>query len=130
MEEKPPRLAPIDPDAPYAIRMGLIRKYWYLTLKFSHPFISESGRWEATWNGGEAAEDTEDALLRKVFELMEDCGSDGHLWKTIGEVRDATAADNVILTQRCVCVFCDPKERTITIYHPHRTVLESSQLPH
>jgi hypothetical protein len=127
MEEKPPPLAAIDPSQPYALRMMLIRRYWYLTLKFSHPFISESGRWEASWNGGEAVEDTEPELMLKVLDLLEDCGDEGHLWETFGEKRDPTDSNNVILTQRRVCAFCDAKERVITIYHPNPTVVESSQ---
>ena len=124
-------LAPIDPAAPYALRMMLIRRYWYLTLKFSHPFISDSGHWEASWNGGGNVEAvTEAELLEKVLEVFEDCGDEGHLWKTIGEQRDATNDDNVLLRQRRVCSFCDEKERVIAIYHPGRTVFESSRLPH
>jgi hypothetical protein len=122
-------LAPIDPSAPYALRMMLIRRYWYLTLKFSHPFISESGHWEAAWNGGNAEAVTEAELMEKVLEVLEDCGDEGHLWQTVGEKRDPTDDDNVLLTQRRVCAFCDEKERTITIYRPGRTVIESSR-PH
>jgi hypothetical protein len=59
-------LAPIDPAAPYATRMMLIRRYWYLTLKFSHPFISDSGHWEARWNGG----GVEAVLMEKVLEVL------------------------------------------------------------
>jgi hypothetical protein len=126
MEEKPPPLAPVDLNAPYSLRMMLIRRYWYLTLKFSNPIISESGRWEASWNGGNAEENTEAELMAKVLELLEDCGGEGHLWETIGEKRDSTNSDNVLLTQRLTCVFCDEKQRVIIIYHPNPTVVESS----
>jgi hypothetical protein len=130
MQEKPPPLAPIDPSAPYAMRMMLIRRYWYLTLKFSHPFISESGHWEASWNGGQVEAITEAEMLAKVLEALEDCGSDGHLWETFGERRDPADTDNVLLAQRRVWFLCDPKERVITIYHPGRTVAETSRLSH
>ena len=101
MEERPPPLAPIDPSAPYALRMMLIRRYWYLTLKFSNPFISESGRHEASWNGGEAVADTEAELMVKVLELLEDCGDEGHLWVTASEKRDPVNSENLLMTQLC-----------------------------
>lgn len=107
--------------------MMLIRRYSYLTLKFSNPIISESGRWEASWNGGGTTGDTENALLAKVLEELEDCGSDGHLWETTGEKRDPANSENVILTQRLACAYCDEKDRVMTLYHPNPTVVESSQ---
>jgi hypothetical protein len=128
MEECSP--APIDPNAPYALRMILIRRYWYLTLKFSHPFISESGHWEASWNGGNVEAITEAEMLEKLLELLEDCGDEGHLWETVGEKRDPINSNNVLLAQRRACAFCDEKDRVITIYHPGPTVLEGSRLPH
>jgi hypothetical protein len=127
MEEQPPPLAPAGFNAPYALRMMLIRRYRYLTLKFSNPIISESGPWEASWNGCNAAEDTETALLTKVLDEFQDCGDEGHLWETTGEKRDPTNSNNVILTQRLACAFCDEKERVITLYHPNPTTTESSQ---
>ncbi len=127
MEEQPPPLAPAGLNAPYALRMTLIRRYWYLTVKFSNPIISESGRWEASWNGGNAAEDTETALLSKVLEEFQDCGGEGHLWETTGEKRDPGNSENIILTQRLACAFCDEKERVITLYRPSPTTTESSR---
>lgn len=121
MEEQPPPLATIDPDAPYALRMMLIRRYWYLTLKFSNPFISDSGRWEASWNGGHAVADTEADLMVKALEDLEDCGDENHWWVTVSEKRDPVNSDNVLLTQRLKCVFCDERERLISIYHPDST---------
>jgi hypothetical protein len=118
MEVHPP-LEPIDPDAPYALRMMLIRRYWYLILKFSHPFISESGGWEASWNGGHAVADTEAGLMVKALEALEDCGGENHLWVTVSERRDPVDSDNVLLTQRLKCAFCDERERPISIYHPN-----------
>jgi hypothetical protein len=128
MEEKQPPLAPIDPDAPYALRMMLIRRYWYLTLKFSPPFISESGHWEASWNGGQVQASTEAELMVKALEALEDCGDENHQWQTVGEKRDPTNHDNVILTQRLKCAFCDDRERVICIYYPNPTVTEQHEL--
>jgi hypothetical protein len=125
MEEKPPPLAPIDPSQPYALRMMLIRRYWYLTLKFSNPYISDSGRHEASWNGGDAVADTEAELMVRVLEGLEDCGGDGHLWVTEEEKRDPVNKDNVLLTQRLKCDFCDERVRVICIYHPNPTVTEN-----
>ena len=117
MEEPPPPLAPIDPNAPYALRMTLIRRYWHLVLKFSPPYLSDSGRHEAAWIGGNAAADTEPELLAKVLEAMGDCGSAGHLWESRSEKRDPINNDNVLITQCLTCAFCDERERVITIYH-------------
>lgn len=125
MEEIPPPLAPIDPSAPYAMRMMLIRRYWYLTLKFSHPFISDSGHWEASWNGGHVEAITEAELMVKALEALEDCGDEGHLWQTVGERRVAVNSHYVLLTQRLKCAFCDERERLISIYHPNPTVAEA-----
>ena len=108
------------------MRMMLIRRYWYLTLKFSHPFISDSGHWEASWNGGHVEAITEAELMVKALEALEDCGSDGHLWEMAGEKRDPSDSDNLLITQRLTCVFCDERERVITIYHPGPTATESS----
>jgi len=124
MEEKPPPLAPIDPDAPYALRMMLIRRYWYLTLKFSNPYISESGRHEASWNGGDAVADTEAELMARVLELLEDCGDEGHSWVTESESRDPANSENLLLTQRLKCAFCDERVRVICVYHPSPTTAE------
>jgi hypothetical protein len=71
VEEEPLQLAPIAPDAPYALRMMLIRRYWHLALKFWHPYISDSGRHEASWIGGDAIADTEEELIGKVLCAME-----------------------------------------------------------
>ena len=106
--------------------MTLIRRYSHLNLKFSNPIVSESGKHEASWIGGNAADDTEARLLERVLEAMGDCGSDGHLWESRSETRDPANNDNVLLTQSLTCVFCDPRERVITIYHPHPTVAEES----
>lgn len=126
MEEPAPPLAPPDPSQPYALRMRLIRRYWYLNLKYSNPLISESGKHEASWIGGDAAADTEAGLLEKVLEAMGDCGSEGHLWESRSETRDPVDNDNVLLTQRLTCAFCDERERVIIVYHPHPTVAEES----
>jgi|SRR5450756_110376 len=121
MEETPPSLAPLDPSQPYALRMTLIRRYWHLVLKFTPPYISDSGRHEASWIGGDAIADTEAELLAKVLDEMGDCGDEGHVWVSCGEKRDG---DNVLLTQRLECIFCDGRERVVTVYHPHPTVAE------
>lgn len=118
MGENPPPLAPIDPSAPYALRMMLIRRYYYLTLKFSHPYVSESGRHEASWNGGDAIADTEPELMAKVPEALADCGDEGHLWVTVSEIRDPVNSENMRLTQRLKCVFCDEREQVISVYRP------------
>ena len=126
MQESPPPLAPRDPSEPYALRMTLIRRYSHLNLKFSTPIVSESGKHEASWIGGNAADDTEARLLEKVLEAMGDCGSDGHLWESRSETRDPLDNDNILLTQTLICAYCDPRERVIPVRHPYPTVAEGT----
>ena len=126
MQETPPPPAQQGPSEPYALRMTLIRRYSHLNLKFSTPIVSESGKHEASWIGGNAAADTKTALLGKVLEAMGDCGSDGHLWESRSETRDPLNSENILLTQSLTCVFCDPRERVITICHPYPTAAEGS----
>lgn len=111
--------------------MMLIRRYSYLTLKFSSPVISESGRWESSWNGGRGTiADTEGGLLARVLEELQDCGAEGHWWETTGERRDPVNGEYVILTQRLACAYCDEKEQVITLYHPGPTAAESAGETH
>lgn len=66
------QFAPIDPSLPFAARMELIRQHWGRVLKFSHPFFSDSGRWEATWMpDGHAVADTEAELVEMVRKAIE-----------------------------------------------------------
>ena len=123
MEEPPPPLAPLGTGDPYALRMTIIRRYWHLNLKFSSPLISRSGKHEASWIGGDAIADTEPELLATVLEAMGDCGGEGHSWITDSETRDG---DNLIITQRLECAFCDERERVITLYHPRLTTEDSA----
>jgi hypothetical protein len=126
MEETAPPLAPPGPSEPYALRMTLIRRYSHLNLKFSTPLVSESGKHEASWIGGNATAGTEAALLGKVLEGMGDCGSDGHLWESRSETRDPVDKDYILLTQTLACAYCDPRERVIPVYHPYPTAAEGS----
>jgi hypothetical protein len=128
MEQQLPLPSPASADltATYALRMMLIRRYPYPTLNFFSLVISESGRGEASWNGGKTAAETEPALLAKVLEELQDCGAEAHSWETTGEIADPSNSENIILTQRRICNYCDGKERMITLYHPGPTVTESS----
>jgi hypothetical protein len=66
------QFAPIDPAFPFAARMELIRQHLDRVLKFSHPFFSESGRWEASWMpDGNAVADTEAELVEIVRNAIE-----------------------------------------------------------
>lgn len=50
-----------------ASRIALVAAHAGRVLKITHPFVSDSGRWEATWTGGGSAmADTEDELLADV----------------------------------------------------------------
>jgi hypothetical protein len=120
------QLPQLDPSSPNALRMRLLLNYRHLVLKFSPPYISESGRHEATWIGADAVADTEDALLAKVLEAMGDCGDEKHEWVQTSEKRDPCDENNVLLTQRLQCPYCDDRERVITIFHPHPTIAEET----
>jgi hypothetical protein len=48
-------------------RIALVAAHAARVLKITHPYVSDSGRWEASWtDGGSAVADTEDALLADV----------------------------------------------------------------
>jgi hypothetical protein len=48
-------------------RIALVTAHAGRVLKITHPYVSDSGRWEATWTGGgSAVADTEDELLADV----------------------------------------------------------------
>jgi hypothetical protein len=50
-----------------ARRIALVAAHAARVLKITHPYVSDSGRWEATWtDGGSAVADTEDELLADV----------------------------------------------------------------
>ena len=62
-----PRLSELDRPAPAACRIALVAAHAARVLKITHPYVSDSGRWEATWTGGgSAVADTEDELLADV----------------------------------------------------------------
>jgi hypothetical protein len=66
------QFAPIDPSLPFAARMELIREHWDRVLKFSHPFFSDSGRWEASWMPeGNAVADSEKEIVEIVRSAIE-----------------------------------------------------------
>jgi hypothetical protein len=48
-------------------RIALVTAHASRVLKITHPYVSDSGRWEATWTGGGSAmADSEDELLATV----------------------------------------------------------------
>lgn len=54
-------------SASEACRIALVAAYAARVLKITHPYVSDSGRWEASWTGGgSAVADTEDELLADV----------------------------------------------------------------
>jgi hypothetical protein len=61
------QLPPISQVATAANRIALVASHAARVLKITHPYVSDSGRWEATWtDGGSAVADTEDELLAVV----------------------------------------------------------------
>jgi hypothetical protein len=70
--EETQQFAPIDPALPFAARMELVRQHWERVLKFSHPFFSDSGQWEASWMPGcHATAGTEAELVEMVRKAIE-----------------------------------------------------------
>ncbi len=61
------QLLALDRTSAAASRIALVATHAARVLKITHPYVSDSGRWEATWTGGGAAvADTEDELLADV----------------------------------------------------------------
>ena len=57
----------LDCPSAAASRIALVAAHAARVLKITHPYVSDSGRWEATWTGGgSASADTEDELLADV----------------------------------------------------------------
>jgi hypothetical protein len=62
-----PQLRALDRSSSAASRIALVAVHAARVLKITHPYVSDSGRWEATWTGGgSAVADTEDELLADV----------------------------------------------------------------
>jgi hypothetical protein len=61
------QLLALDRSSSAASRIALVATHAARVLKITHPYVSDSGRWEATWTGGGmAVADTEDELLADV----------------------------------------------------------------
>jgi hypothetical protein len=105
-----------DPSTPAGLRMVLQARYQHLVLKFTVPPVEE--QYKATWIGGKVTADSEDELLRKVLEELQDCGGSEHDWVTRSETRDPNNEDRILRTQGLECVYCDPRHRVITVYSP------------
>jgi hypothetical protein len=70
MEPSPPgarQFPALGRPATAAGRIALVATHAARVLKITHPYVSDSGRWEASWTGGgSAVADTEDELLADV----------------------------------------------------------------
>ena len=63
----PLQLFALDWPSSAACRIALVAVHAARVLKITHPYVSDSGRWEASWtDGGSAVADTEDELLADV----------------------------------------------------------------
>jgi len=63
---RPPVRGGYRPDCA-ARRIALVGAHAARVLKITHPYVSDSGRWEATWTGGGSAiADTENELLADI----------------------------------------------------------------
>jgi hypothetical protein len=123
-------MIPVEDDqqsAYYAARATLAARYGHLVLKFTPPYLSASGRHEASWVGGAVSAGAEHELLALVRAAMGDCGGEGHLWETEDINRDPADSDNVLISQRLTCADCPEQERVITLYHPQPTPAEARE---
>jgi hypothetical protein len=118
MRDWQPDLMYPDPSTPAGLRIMLAARYRHFALTFNAPSVSE--KFEASWNGGSAVADSEGELLDKVLEELQDCGSQRHDWVAVSEKPDPNNDDNVLRTQRLDCIYCDSRERVITVpgYEP------------
>jgi hypothetical protein len=108
MRDWQPDVMYADPSTPAGLRIMLQSRYQHLVLKFTTPPVSD--RYEASWTDGSFVADSEDGLLSKLLEE--------HDWVTKSEIRDPCNPDNVLRTQRLECIYCDSRERVITISSP------------
>ena len=61
------RLLSLGRPSSAARRIALVAAHAARVLKITHPYVSDSGRWEASWTeGGSAVADSEDELLADV----------------------------------------------------------------
>jgi hypothetical protein len=116
MRDWQPDVIYADPSTPAGLRIIIQARYQHLVLKFTVPPLS--GRYEASWTGGSVVADSEDELLSKLLEELRDCGTKKHDWVTKSEIRDPGNPDNVLRTERLECIYCDSRERVITISSP------------
>ena len=107
-----------DPSTPAGLRIMLQARYQHLVLKFAVPLVSGTGLFEASWIGGQAEAKSEEELLRVVLEELQDCGDKRHDWIAKSETRDPVNPDNILRTERLECVYCDSRERVITVFQP------------
>jgi hypothetical protein len=116
MRDWQPDVTHADSSTPAGLRIILAARNQHLVLKFTSPPVSE--KYEATWISGSAVAHSEDELLVKVLEALQDCGRKKHHWITKSEIRDPENPDNILCTQRLECVRCDSRERVITVSSP------------
>jgi hypothetical protein len=65
--ERPDRPDRADRPDCAARRIALVTAHADRVLKITHPYVSDSGRWEATWTGGgSAVADSEHELLHDI----------------------------------------------------------------
>ena len=114
MQDWQPDVLYADPSTPAGLRTMLQARYQHLILKFTTPPVSD--KYEASWTSGKVVADSEDELLSKLLEELQDCGSKKHDWVTRNEIRDPSNPDNILRTQRLECIYCDSRERVITIF--------------
>jgi hypothetical protein len=116
MRDWQPAVMYADPSTSAGLRIILQSRYRHLVLKFTTPPVSD--RYEASWTDGSFVADSEDELLSKLLEELKDCGTKKHDWVTKSEIRDPSNPGNFLRTQLLECIYCDSRERVITISNP------------
>jgi hypothetical protein len=120
-----------DLSTPDGQRAMLTARYRHAALTFTAPPQSESGLFEASWDGAQVEADSEDELLRLVLEELQDCGTEAHDWVAVSQAPDPLNTGITLLTQRLQCVYCDSRVRVITVpaYAPGATADECALMP-
>jgi hypothetical protein len=104
-----------DLSTPAGQRAMLTARYRHAALTFTGPPQSQSGLFEASWDGAQVEASSEEDLLALLLEELQDCGTEAHDWVTLSEAPDPLSPGIVLRTQRLQCIYCDPRERVITV---------------
>jgi hypothetical protein len=102
-----------DTSTAAGMRLMLWARYRHIELRFTTE--PDSGKFEASWDGGNVVAGSADELFARLREELRDCDSQRHDWVTVSEKPDPNNDDSILRTQRLKCISCDSRERVITV---------------